>query len=112
MHNRYTPWILIGIVAACWFLFGAAHWHPYSYYTMLRWAVTLTSAAVAYRLASAERLRGIWPLYAILAVLFNPLAPISLHRAQWKPIDRIAAVVLIVGGGLCVFADRKRRDTQ
>lgn len=113
MRSRYTLWILVGIAVSCWFLVGAASRHPASYYTLLRWTVMLTASAMAYRVASLDRIRTVWPVYAIIALLFNSIVPISLQRKLWKPIDRVVALALIAGGIAFVIADRtgaKRND--
>jgi hypothetical protein len=59
---------------------------PYGFYTLLRIAVCGLAAYFAWRDWKVPT--RIWPLaFAAIAVLFNPLMPIRLSRADWYPID-------------------------
>jgi len=49
------------------------------------------------RISVIEVLRTIWPFYlAILAVLFNPIAPIHFDPEEWQSVDVLSAVVLFL----------------
>jgi hypothetical protein len=65
------------------------------FYTLLRW---VCCAAFAYSAITAFQMRRVaWTLvFGILAVLFNPLAPVYLQRATWQIIDWAAIGVIVV----------------
>ena len=68
---------------------------PYSYYTMLRWAVCIIAAYGAFRAFDAGRKTWPW-VFGALAVLFNPLAPMHFARATWTVLDFLAALILFL----------------
>jgi hypothetical protein len=86
---------LTALVISSLLLLLAGERHPYSYYQMLRWVVTLSWLLAAwcfYRLG--------WP-YMILfcapfAIVFNPVSPIYMKRWQWRPYDEWTAVACVV----------------
>jgi len=68
---------------------------PYGFYTFLRLFVCGTSAYLAF-VAYASKSKA-WPwLMGALAILFNPIVPIHLHRNSWQVLDALAAIVLVV----------------
>jgi Family of unknown function (DUF6804) len=68
--------------------------HPYSYYTFLRWAVCASALVVAW---SAWHSRAQWAAFPfiVVAFLFNPLAPIYMTRAHWRPVDIACATAFV-----------------
>lgn len=86
---RLPAIIAILLVAA---VFG--RW-PYGFYTLLRLVVCGTSVYLAFLSGAAKS--KFWPwLMGGLAILFNPLVPIHLHRSSWQVLDVLAATVLAV----------------
>lgn len=81
----------IPAAAAAVLLFIALGQHPYSYYTFLRWAVTVAAIAVAVAASKSQSQWVTWPFVGI-AILFNPIAPIYMSRDSWRPIDVICAI--------------------
>jgi len=73
----------------------------YGYYTLLRWAVCLTTGYLTYENYSKGH-KGFSCIFGAIALLFNPLTPIHLSRAGWGPID------WIVAGFLCFYVARGR----
>jgi hypothetical protein len=84
------PHALPAAVAAVLLLVALGQ-HPYSYYTFLRWAVTIAAVVVASVAWRSERQWGTWPFVGV-AILFNPLAPIYMTRQHWHPVDIICAI--------------------
>lgn len=95
----------LGAAALC--VAALAEW-PYGYYQVLRWVVTLV--AVGFAFYGYSRVRAIeapdekqwWSLAVMpamvgLAILFNPIAPITMPRSDWAPLDLAAAVPFAVG---------------
>jgi hypothetical protein len=67
--------------------------HPYSYYQILRWVVCGVSGYSAY--IAYERKNNAWTwIFGVMAVLFNPIAPIYLDRETWVLLDLVAAVLM------------------
>lgn len=82
-------------ILAILFLLGALADNPYGYYQFLRWVILITggySAYLAYKIGSK-----VWPwIFGIIAVLFNPIIPITFQRDTWQIIDVVVAVVFLV----------------
>jgi hypothetical protein len=76
------------VCAAVLLLFALGQW-PYGYYTFLRVAVTAAAAYNAFR-CDSESL-WLW-LFLGIALLFNPLFPVHMRRADWAVFDVAAAV--------------------
>jgi hypothetical protein len=74
------------------------------FYTLLRW---ICCAAFAYSAFAAFQMkRFIWTwVFAILAVLFNPLAPFYLQRPTWQVID-CASIAVIVFAAIIFWRDK------
>ena len=76
-------------------LFYATARHKYSYYSFLRVYVSVTSVYFAY--ISNEQDSKPWlVIFSIIAILFNPIAPIYLDRSLWAIIDITCGIVVIV----------------
>ncbi len=85
-----------GAIAAVLLLLSFFDW-PYGYYTILRWFVGGASVYYAYLLYTTqkEKIARFWAL-VVIAILFNPVAPIHLYsKAIWNAIDAAAAVFFI-----------------
>jgi len=68
---------------------------PYGYYTLLRWVVCISAVFSAW--VSKELEKKSWlVLMAIIALLFNPIAPIHLDKGTWVVIDFIVAILFFV----------------
>lgn len=69
---------------------GAGGW-PYGFYQLLRLVVFGTAIYVVVQTA---KYRHYWPwIMGGVAILFNPILPISFRQDQWQPIDVAVAVV-------------------
>lgn len=67
---------------------------PYGYYTFTRWVVC--ASAIWFAVASWDRGnigRAFAVILALVAILFNPIAPVYLRRATWFYFDIGVAVV-------------------
>jgi hypothetical protein len=82
------------LIAALMLVFAAAEKQPGSFYTLLRW---ICCAVFAYSaIISLQLKRMLWlGIFAVLAVLFNPIFPLGLDRSLWIVVDwfAIGAVV-------------------
>ena len=75
-------------------LFGAIAEWPYGYYTLLRWITCIASILVVFQ-AFEKNIDWAKVLFIVIAILFNPLAPIYLSRSIWIPLDIITAILFI-----------------
>lgn len=64
--------------------------HPYGYYTFLRWVVFLSAGLVAW-VAWESDVQPATFLFAAIALLFNPLVPVTMEKSTWAPIDVVCA---------------------
>lgn len=67
--------------------------NPYGYYQILKWIICGFTAYLAYLAYKNDETAWTW-IFGIIAILFNPIAPIYLNREIWSVID--VAVVIII----------------
>ncbi len=68
---------------------------PYGYYMLLRIAATLVFAWAAF-IAHEKSYEWLPWVYAILAILFNPIMPVYFQKELWVIIDILAAALLFL----------------
>jgi uncharacterized membrane protein YccC len=99
MNER--PHLIPALTAAALLVVALGH-HPYGYYTFLRWAVCASALMVAWVAWQSSAQWATFPFVAI-AFLFNPLAPVYMTRAHWRPVDIACAVAFV-----CSLAVKRR----
>ena len=82
--------------------------NPYTYYTLLRWVCCSLFAFLA--IAASERKKPGWVwTFALLALLYNPVARVSLEREVWVVVNLVTIVIAAISlGGL----SRRDQDTR
>ena len=90
--------VVCAFIAAA-MLVGALSESPYGYYILLRWVATSVAVLVA---ALALHWQKTWavPVFAFVAILFNPIVPVHLSRTAWQPIDIGTAVLFALAAVL------------
>lgn len=86
----------------------------YGYYQLLRWLITGASAYSAFWAYGNGSKSWMW-LFVVLAILFNPVAPIHLEKSTWQVIDLITAVIFAVSSFSRKFQNRSNisdKDSQ
>ena len=74
--------------------------HAYSYYNFLRWTVCVVAVYWAYE--SHSQLNNGWAvIFAVIALLFNPIIPVHLDRWLWAFID--LGVAAIIGASILLL---------
>ena len=68
---------------------------PYGYYTFLRWAIAILSGFVAFQSYENDA-TGMAMVFAIVAILFNPVVPIYFDKDTWIVIDLVVGILLLV----------------
>ncbi len=106
MHSLFTPSFILRSTAIVFLILAALGHHGYAYYLLTRWAVCC--AAVLCTFVSREQSRRPWVvLFAVTAVVFNPVFPLHLKTGYFRTISIAAAVFL----GLSLFFIEERRDS-
>lgn len=68
---------------------------PYGYFTLMRFVVCAVSIYLAY-ITYEENKESLWIwAFGFIAILFNPIIPIHLERAQWEIIDIIVGIFFL-----------------
>lgn len=67
----------------------------YGYYVLLRWVVTGTALFVLWAAYELKETKWIW-IMGLIALLFNPIAPIYLDKNTWVIIDFIVAGIFLI----------------
>ena len=78
----YIAWL----IAAVLLVFAAAEKQPDSFYALLRWICCAVFAYSAVTSFQIKRMLWLW-IFAVLAVLFNPVFPLGLDRSLWIVAD-------------------------
>ena len=112
MHTRFLERfpILIPSLVAAGFLLAAAfgHW-PYGFYQFMRLVILggAVWSAIGFLNHKSQLTQPGVIVFALVAILFNPIAPIHLKRDHWFILDLICAAIFIVGGLLvCPSRDK------
>lgn len=87
--------VIIAKLIAAGMLFVALGRHPYDYYTILRWIACGVAAFTAYQAFEIKRIGWIF-VFAVVALLFNPLVPLHLRRGTWECLNLAAAALLLL----------------
>jgi hypothetical protein len=95
--------LLIPAAIAAALLIGATGHRPHWYFNLLRWVVCAVAVAFAIYASYTNRTWAGW-VFGALAVLFNPVVPVHLARATWRPIDAAAGFAFGVGAALLTAA--------
>ena len=87
----YIAWL----IAAVMLTFAAIEKQPDSFYALLRWvccAVFAYSGVVSFQMKRVPWLS----IFAVLAVLFNPIFPLGLDRSSWIVADWFSICAIVI----------------
>ncbi len=76
-------------------LLGALGSFPFVYYQIMNWVV-VGASLVTVQQAYQRNITPLGWLFALVAVVFNPLAPLYLRADVWHVADVAAAVLFII----------------
>ena len=85
----------LSLISGILLLLAIASIWPYGYYQLLRWFVSLTGIFNAYRTYKLN-LNGWTVAMIVVALLFNPIAPLTFEKGIWILIDLATAFVMFV----------------
>lgn len=101
-----NPRLVIPAFASAALLLGALADHgSYDYFMVMRWVVTVSAAWIAFVAYQLQRDPLMW-LFIASAILFNPVAMVTMGKEQWAPVDVVAALVFAAAP----FVVRERRS--
>jgi hypothetical protein len=83
----------------------SSHW-PYAFYVLMRLTVCAISLYLAHNSSTSGRVFWVWVLGAV-ALLFNPIFPMRMHRSDWSYLNMIAASLLALWAITSLVGDRK-----
>lgn len=89
--NQPPAWLSLGLASAC--VIALADW-PYGFYQLLRLAITIYSAWIAWRSFETSRTKWAWA-FLVLAVLYNPFLKIALDKSTWSVVNLLTAATLV-----------------
>ncbi len=67
---------------------------PYSYYEFLRIFVSISAVYFAYKFNESKQ-QGWLIIFGMIALLFNPIAPVYLSKETWILIDIVAGGIFL-----------------
>lgn len=76
-------------------LLGALGSFPFVYYQIMNWVV-VAAALVTVQQAYQRNMTALGWVFALVAVVFNPLAPLYLRADVWRIADVAAAVLFVI----------------
>jgi len=92
------PLMISAIVAAVMLLAALLDIWPYGYFILLRWVVCAVSVFLAFGAWARGRRIVLVVFGALIALLFNPIAPVEFDREVWMAIGVGTAAVMVVRG--------------
>lgn len=98
-HLNNTLMIWLFLLPTAFLLLGVADL-PMGYYTFMRIVVFIASCLIVLIEYKGSNNITIWTvLFALIAILFNPIIPIYLHNKDiWTTLDVIAAIIFFING--------------
>jgi hypothetical protein len=102
MTKENWPRLAIWIIPAVLSIVALAKL-PYGYYQFLRIVVCIAAAYLTYREYQLDDKVTIWAVvFALLAILFNPIIPVHLSREIWAFFNVICATIFIIHFIFCI----------
>lgn len=68
---------------------------PFAYYQLMNWAVVGGALMAVWQSYKMNALLPMW-LFALVAVIFNPIAPIYLSAFTWQIADMVVIILFAV----------------
>ena len=68
---------------------------PFAYFQLMNWAVVIAAIARGYEAHKMGNMMIGVLIFGVIAVVFNPIAPIYLRADIWQMVDVVAAIFFI-----------------
>lgn len=92
------------LLAAAYQLHGTRGYHRYDYYEALRWTVLIAWGLATY---CFYVMKGAWQIAAgagaLIALLFNPIVPLTMRKADWQPYDSAALWLSVAAAAVLLW---------
>lgn len=98
---------IVSIISIIMLLLAIPAIWPYGYYILLRWVIATGAIFLIWVAYNLKKTFWLF-LMGIIALLFNPIAPIHLNKETWIVIDLIVATLFFVSIFKLKIYDRKR----
>jgi len=96
LNNNWLKLVAIAmLLGALVSYFSALFALPYAYYQLMNWAVVCVALMIVWQTYKSRNLCLMW-LFALVAVVFNPVSPIYLNAFAWQIADIIVAVLFLI----------------
>lgn len=69
--------------------------NPYVYYQVLKWSILIIGSYSSYLAYNNNRIKWSW-IFALTALLFNPILPFYFQKETWQFIDIIVAIIFLI----------------
>ncbi len=86
---------ILVITSGVMLLLAVASFWPYGYFQILRWVIAGVAIFNAHEAYKLNKLLWFWVM-VVVAILFNPIAPIHLAKEVWIIIDVIVALLMFI----------------
>ena len=86
---------ILSIIAGAMLLLAIPSMWPYGYYQLLRWVVSVVGISNAYQTYKLK-LNGWMITMVAVAILFNPIAPLTFSKETWVIFDLVVAIIMFV----------------
>jgi hypothetical protein len=93
MDKNYSKYL--SIAAGTMLLLAIPAIWPYGYYQLLRWVVSIVGVSNTYQ-SYKLNYKGWVATMILVAVLFNPISPLTFSKGTWILFDLAAAFVMFV----------------
>jgi hypothetical protein len=92
MNANIAITVLLKSIIAIALVIAAATHQEYSYYTFLRWLVTVSFIYFAYQNYTRHQV-GLLIFFAAVAILFNPFFKFWFQKSTWHLIDFLISAI-------------------
>lgn len=91
-YNLLKIVVILMIIGALLSSLGKFFVLPFAYYQLLNWFVAGAALIIIWQARQRKIFWLIW-IFSLVAVVFNPLAPIYLSSLAWQIVDFVALVL-------------------
>lgn len=81
----------VALVSGIMLLLAIPSIWPYGFYQILRLVVSISGVFSALQVYKLGKVGWVWVMF-VVAILFNPIAPIFLSKQMWVVIDFVASI--------------------
>ena len=95
MHLNWLKLVAVLLLLGAFYVSFAVIDLPYAYYQLMNWIV-VGAALVTSKQAGEQDMRFLMWAFLLIAVIFNPVAPLFLRADVWQVADVIVAIYFVL----------------